>query len=409
MIKSFTTLLLEQEAFSTIDACFDSMDHLDDQFRAHDPHVTQWHSMGIATVTGAFEGDSYAAAGTTMIVIEKRERILPGKVIRKAVDARVKHLEEAEGRNLSRREKSQIRDSVEADLLPQAFIRETQIPVYLMRAGGGSKNGGYLIIASTSARIVEDVVTLLRTAFDIAFGYVPLLREQLITPMLKAILDDDELVEERFHAAASAKFKGADRVVTVKNIELYSDTVSRLRQDGFRPMEMSLSFKEDSEFKINSKGVISGFKLYGLAAQLEGVDESNDAEMFAASFLIYMRAIVDLLEELRVVMANLLKAEGAEEPKVDAEDPGAGQTGWGEDVKRYWYHAESDSVCTTDTAADVETMFNTADGALCCEIDEDVYLGHIERLEDEEANRRKVYALAGADPDANDEEDDGEL
>ncbi|QJI53023.1 recombination associated protein [Xanthomonas phage FoX4] len=408
MIKSFTTLLLEQEAFSTIDACFDSMDNLDDQFRAHDPDVTQWHSMGIATVTGAFEGDSYAAAGTTMIVIEKRERILPGKVIRKAVDARVKRLEEAGGRNLSRREKSQIRDGVEADLLPQAFIRETQIPVCLMRAGG-SKNGGYLIIASTSARIVEDVVTLLRKAFDIAFGYVPLLREQLIPPMLNAILDDGELVEERFHAAASAKFKGADRVVTVKNIELYSDTVSRLRQDGFRPMEMSLSFKEDSEFKINSKGVISGFKLYDLAAQLEGVDESNDAETFAASFLIYMRAIGDLLEELRVVMVNLLKAEGAEETKVDAEDPGTGQTGWGEDVKRYWYHAESDSVCTTDTAADVETMFNTADGALCCEIDEDVYLGHIERLEEEETNRRKVYALADADPDADEEEDDGEL
>ena len=59
-----------------------------------------------------------------LIAYKEEEKILPGAVVRRFTDERVRHIEEEHGRKVGRKEKRELKEQVTTDLLPRAFTAE---------------------------------------------------------------------------------------------------------------------------------------------------------------------------------------------------------------------------------------------------------------------------------------------
>ena len=92
---------------------------------------------------------------TMTLCVNFAERMLPGKIVRQRVLAKVKEIEENDDRKVYAREKNQIKDSVVAEMLPRAFIDQKHIRVMII--------GPYIVIDSTSAKKGEEILSLMRS------------------------------------------------------------------------------------------------------------------------------------------------------------------------------------------------------------------------------------------------------
>lgn len=99
---------------------------------------------------------THAVSGCIMICATRQERILPSSVVKDALEERVAEIEEREGRPVRRKEKLQLRDEVELELLPKAFVRSSRTYAYI------DEKNGWIIVDNASAKRAEDLLSLLR-------------------------------------------------------------------------------------------------------------------------------------------------------------------------------------------------------------------------------------------------------
>jgi recombination associated protein RdgC len=98
----------------------------------------------------------HAANGCLMVCARREERLLPASVVREVLADRVAEIEDAESRQVRRKEQAELRDQITAELMPQAFTRSTRVFAYI------DPGQHLLIVDSASAPRAEDILTLLR-------------------------------------------------------------------------------------------------------------------------------------------------------------------------------------------------------------------------------------------------------
>ncbi len=99
----------------------------------------------------------HASNGYWLFTMAHQERLLPSSVIREELDERVAELQLKESRKLSNREKKDLREQIEFELLPQAFTRTRKLDAWL------DTQNGWLVINTSSPTQAERVTKLLRT------------------------------------------------------------------------------------------------------------------------------------------------------------------------------------------------------------------------------------------------------
>ncbi|MFN3164656.1 MAG: recombination-associated protein RdgC, partial [Pseudohongiellaceae bacterium] len=91
-----------------------------------------------------------------LICAQAQDRLLPASVVREYTEEKVAELEQRQARKIYRKEKREIAEDMEAQLLPQAFTRNQQIYAYL------APKAGLLVVNAASAPRAEELVSLLR-------------------------------------------------------------------------------------------------------------------------------------------------------------------------------------------------------------------------------------------------------
>jgi recombination associated protein RdgC len=99
---------------------------------------------------------AHGVNGCLLVAARRQERLLPASVVSEAVAERVAELEQAEGRDVSRRERSQLRDALLAEMLPQAFTRSRLVPALI------DPQAGRVVVDAASDKLAEEVLSLLR-------------------------------------------------------------------------------------------------------------------------------------------------------------------------------------------------------------------------------------------------------
>lgn len=317
LFKGMLPFLVDVEAHAKIHIGYiDSLNGLDllgtgkwlhelNTFRSVDPAGSQWMTIGLVPPLGADptlrddhedELDPMELiAGITgrayMFYVQFNEKILPGSVRDEAMRDRVRALEDKEGRPLYKNEYCQVRDIVELELLKDAFIRRTIVPVMIT-------NDSQMIVFSSSAKRIDDAGALLRRA-------IPFLKtKQLHTQnghgsLLRAVIqkpyywgddldhDPDEVPGYGVEAFNNAKLVGNDKkTISIKDMDLYSRDVQNIVGEGYEPIEMKMQWFEDEDqatdsvptatFTLTEKGVYKGIALGDFKVDGEA-DERDDS------------------------------------------------------------------------------------------------------------------------------------
>jgi recombination associated protein RdgC len=92
-----------------------------------------------------------------LLTLAHQERMLPASVIREELDERVADIELKEDRKISNREKKDLREQIEFELLPQAFTRTRKMDAWL------DPVNGWMVINTSAAAQAERLTKLLRT------------------------------------------------------------------------------------------------------------------------------------------------------------------------------------------------------------------------------------------------------
>ena len=99
--------------------------------------ATQRESMGWLPPLGK-NTSSYTHASNNYILISmaRQERILPATVIKETMQEKIEAIEEAEGRKVSSREKKEMKEDIEHELLPRAFTRTQKLDAWIDPTNG---------------------------------------------------------------------------------------------------------------------------------------------------------------------------------------------------------------------------------------------------------------------------------
>ena len=225
-------------------------DGYEQEHAATDPSGGEWRRLGLVP---AIKGEDLIidldGLGKVMAV-QFNERILPGKVRDEKLQAEVARLEAREGRMVGKKEYAQLRQQVEFDLLPKAFIRRTVVPVLFYKHEMGKQ---IMLVCTSSHKRADDVVALLLGVFGIDLMPWKIETESSISGVLTTLAsngnaDPDEECWLHFSPLDSAVIRGENKqTIRIKDKPVESQDVQDLLSgEGQIVHELALAWCEDN-------------------------------------------------------------------------------------------------------------------------------------------------------------------
>lgn len=297
---------------------------------SEDPTGATWSTTGFVSPDGS--GDfAVPMAGTraVMVAVQINDRILPGKVRDEHLKKRLDELYRQSGRAADKKEFAQLRDEVEAELLPRSHIRRTLVPVLVYN--------DRLVLFTSSAKRAGDIAALLWALCN-DFGFhpkmLPASAKDSVGAWLTALAIGDDH-DSPFAPMDSGVLRCPNdvikSVVRIKDKDIEDADIQALLVDGgYSVSELGVSVMEGVQenlagiagvtFTITDKLVVKGMKFpdltirtaIGEAAKGDGDDEIAKVEFQGMAHLV--------AESVSLVLGSIFEAVGGEDRTIYDED-----------------------------------------------------------------------------------------
>lgn len=252
----------------------------------------------------------HSANGYHLIALRKEEKILPGPVIKDAVEDKAEAIEIEEGRKVRRKEKEEIKEMVMLEMLPQAFSRNRRCFAYL------APKDGVLVVDAGSAKQAEDLASTLRTSLGSLpvrppaleqspiFTFTGWLNETIDLPGTVVLGDECELKDPSEDGG----------VVRCKGLNLKADEIRNHLEAGMEVTKLALTWDDNVSFILDEEMGIRRIK-FGetLQDQLDDVEVDDAVAKFDAAFTL-------MTLELSKLIPGLLEAMGGEDRSAIIEE-----------------------------------------------------------------------------------------
>lgn len=272
-----------------------------DECSSHDPHGTQWSSMGLVE---ALPGEGYLVdlqGSGKLMMVQINDRILPGKVRDELLAKEVERLERLQGRKVSKKEYAQLRDEASATLLPKAFIRRTQIPVIFTRLP--YFNSEAMLICTGSQKKADEVATFLLAVFGAAFSPWKILPKHPLDGTLTTLVKtgDFEIDDHGFEPHMSVVLKGANKkTIRIKDKSLGDKDIDALWAQDYTVSEIGLTRSAgefDDTFTVTDSLIFKSCRMAGFYVPPRKNSEAGDWYGHAVGLtLAYRRLLSDFLQ-----------------------------------------------------------------------------------------------------------------
>lgn len=253
---------------------------------AADPAGGQLRRLGFTAPAGR-KGSGrllHDIQGHRLISVMRGERMLPTSVVREEVDEQVEAIETAEGRKVTGKEKTALKEKVTEALMPRAFVRHQRIDLWWDR------HQGLLAVNTSSRPRAEETLTLLREtlgslkAVPLATAHLPVraMTAWLTTP---AARPDDMLIGHQVELAAS----GDDSVLRARQVDLDSDDIQQLLEGGRKATRLGLGIEGRLEFVLHDDLTLKGLKFNdALLDDAQTSEDGNDVDIRLETDFILM-------------------------------------------------------------------------------------------------------------------------
>jgi len=264
-----------------------------------------------------------------LVAMRRQERLLPGSVVTEAVADRVAEIEQAEMREVGRRERRQLREDLLVEMLPQAFTRSRVVRASIDAADG------WTVVDAASDKAAEEVIALLRESLG-SFPLKPLAPEVAPAERLSAwllsgepaagfALEDACVLQDPEDSRSTVRCRGQD---------LSSPEIRNHLDSGKRAVSVGLIWKERLSLLLNEDLSLKRLRFADeVINELDTGDADDEGATLDAELALLsleLRALLTrLCEEFAVAAPDALSdqaSEAADPEQANVEHAGAAAT-----------------------------------------------------------------------------------
>lgn len=262
--------------------------------------ATQQQSTGWAPPRGEAHGAMVESiAGHLILRFVRETKTVPGQAIARELEARIAKIEREEGRKPGRKESRELKEEIVQSLLPHAFPKRTEVPVWIDPARG------LLVIGSTSTTVMDLVISaLVRTMEGLTVDFI----STQVSPqaaMTQWLTGSDEDWPASFAAGRDVELHSDDEMKTVVKYNRHHLDDAEMKRhitQGKLPVSLALDWNGRVQFTLTKAFHIKKIKFLDTA--FEG-QKAEDAGGFDADWAI-------ATGELGSMIDGLIEALGGE-------------------------------------------------------------------------------------------------
>lgn len=246
--------------------------------------------------------------GKHIVKLRRYDRVLPGNVIKKAVDDKVAEIEARELRKVGRKEKLALKEQITDDMLPRAFIKESNLAAWLDKK--------YICVDATSHNKAEGLVSKLREAlppFPAALARTVTTARSAMTSWLRDgnapgrfMLDSDCVLNDTTDSSGTQ--------ITFKRADLVSEEIINHLNTGKEVTSLGLIWDEKIRFILTDTMQIKRIQFLDVLqeeANQAGANGGDASALFEATFTLVSEEMHQLINELLESLGGLEKADEA--------------------------------------------------------------------------------------------------
>lgn len=250
-----------------------------------------WFSEGFTHPNAFTDLAVFEAQKSMLINLMREEKVLPSAAIKHKLDEQVVKIQTAEGRNVGRREKHELREAIIDDLLPKALIKSSR--TYGLFAGE------WLFVDTANHRKAENLLTKLREALGGLPAQQPITRQSSASLMTNWLLQGE--AQGRFVLDSDVTLVGAGDVapkVKISRKDLTAEDVVQHAKNGMTVTELGLVWNGRVAFILTQDLTLKRIQWLDVV-QEEAEGSCDDAESMAyATQLLMETALSAILGEL---------------------------------------------------------------------------------------------------------------
>jgi recombination associated protein RdgC len=246
----------------------------------------------------------HAANGFMMICGKKEEKVIPAAVVNEMVQEKILEAEDQQGRKLSKKERTAIKDDLIFELLPRAFTFSNKTYAYI------DPKGGWLIVDAASSKKAEDLLSLLRKCLG-SLPAVPLNTiEKPIATMTAWLINNeapaDITIEDECELRAPEEEGG---IIRCKRHDLSLPEIKNHLDTGKEVIKLAVSWADRISFIIDENLTIKRLKFLDLIQdQVADIETYDEAEQFDVDFSIMSLELANFLPRLMELFGGENKA-----------------------------------------------------------------------------------------------------
>jgi recombination associated protein RdgC len=236
----------------------------------------------------------HTANGFMMICGKKQEKVIPAAVVNEMVQQKILDAEDQQGRKLSKKERTAIKDELIFELLPRAFTYSNKTYAYI------DPKGGWLIVDAASSKKAEDLLSLLRKCLG-SLPAVPLNTiEKPIATMTAWLTNNtapaDITIEDECELRAPEEEGG---IIRCKRHDLSLPEIKNHLDTGKEVIKLAVSWADRLSFIIDENLAVKRLKFLDLIQdQVADIETYDQAEQFDVDFSIMSLELANFLPRL---------------------------------------------------------------------------------------------------------------
>ena len=236
----------------------------------------------------------HSANGFLMLCLKKQEKVLPNVVIAEIVAERAEEAEEKQGRKLNKKERTELKDEVIFELLPQAFAFSRKTYAYI------DPKGGWIVVDAASAKKAEDLLSLLRKTLGSLPVVPPTTKNRPINVMTQWLIEEksptDIEVEDECELRSPEEDGG---IIRCKRHDLAAPEIKNHLETGKQVSKLAISWAERLSFIVDDSLMIKRLRFLELVQdQVTDTQANDEIEQFDADFSIMTAELANFLPHL---------------------------------------------------------------------------------------------------------------
>lgn len=262
-------------------------------FNSCHPHE-EFSAGWTSPIPGPCEFLVHPSNGFLMLCNKKEERVLPTSVVNEMLQNKILETEEQQGRKLSKKERTAIKDELIFELLPRAFTFQTKTYAYI------DPKGGYLVVDSASASKAEDLLSALRKCL----GSLPAVPLNTVNKpysvmtewLIQNVCPSDISVEDECELKSPEDDGG---IVRCKHHDLWSEEITNHLEAGKQVTKLALNWDNKLSFVLDENLAVKRLKFLDLIQdQVTDIETNSQAEAFDVDFTIMAGELANFIPRL---------------------------------------------------------------------------------------------------------------